>query len=36
MLDRGRTVDNAGGDAVIGVGVSQRLGALKALLSDVS
>jgi hypothetical protein len=36
VFDRGRAVDDAGGDAVVGVGISQRLGALKALLSDVS
>jgi hypothetical protein len=36
VLDRGRAVDDAGGDAVIGVGVRQGLGALKALLSDIS
>ena len=28
-------IDDAGGDAVIGVGVGQGLGALKALLSDI-
>ena len=31
-----RAIDDAGGDAVVGVGVGQGLGALKALLSDVS
>ena len=36
VLDRGRAVDDMGGDAVVGVGVSQGLGTLKALLSDVS
>jgi len=36
VLDGGCTVDDAGGDAVVGVGISQGLGALKVLLSDVS
>jgi hypothetical protein len=36
VLDGGCTVDDAGGNAVVGVGISQGLGALKALLSDVS
>ena len=36
VLDRGHAVDDTGGDAVIGVGVSQGLGTLKALLSDIS
>ena len=31
-----RAIDDAGGDAVVGVGVSQEFGALKVLLSDVS
>jgi hypothetical protein len=35
VLDRGRAVDDTGGDAVVSVGVGQGLGALKALLSDV-
>jgi len=29
-------VDDAGGDTVVGVGISQGLGALEVLLSDVS
>ena len=36
VLNGGCAVDDAGGDAVIGIGVRQGLGALKALLSDVS
>jgi hypothetical protein len=36
VLDGGHAVDDPGGDVVIGVGVGQGLGALKALLSDVS
>ena len=36
VLDRGHTVDDAEGDAVVGIGVGQGLGALKVLLSDVS
>jgi hypothetical protein len=36
VLEGQRAVDDAGGDAVVGVGVGQGLGALKALLSDVS
>jgi hypothetical protein len=36
VLDWGHAVDDTGGDVVIGVGVSQGLGTLKALLSDIS
>jgi len=36
VFDRGRAVDDVRGDAVVGIGISQGLGALKALLSDVS
>ena len=36
VFGRGCAVDDAGGDAVVGVGVGQGFGALKALLSDVS
>jgi hypothetical protein len=32
----GHTVDDVGGDAVVGIHVGQGLGTLKALLSDVS
>ena len=35
VLGRGRAVDDAGGNAAVGVGVGQGLGALKALLGDV-
>jgi hypothetical protein len=35
VLGRGRAVDDAGGDAAVGIGVGQGLGALKALLGDV-
>ena len=35
VLDRGRAVDDTRGDAVVGIGVGQGLGALKALLGDV-
>ena len=36
LVEGWRAIDDAGGDAVVGVGVRQGLGALKALLSDVS
>ena len=36
LVEGWRAVDDVGGDAVIGIGVGQGLGALKALLSDVS
>ena len=35
VLGRGHAVDDAGGDAAVGVGVGQGLGTLKALLGDV-
>jgi hypothetical protein len=35
VLDGGCAVDDAGGDAVIGIGVGQGLGTLKALLDDI-
>ena len=35
VLGRGRAVDDAGGNATVGIGVGQGLGALKALLGDV-
>jgi hypothetical protein len=36
VFNGGHAVDDTGGNAVIGVGVRQGLGALKVLLSDVS
>jgi hypothetical protein len=36
LVEGWRAVDDAGGDALVGVGVGQGLGTLKALLSDVS
>jgi len=36
VLEGWHAVDDAGGDAVVGVGISQGLGALEVLLSDVS
>jgi hypothetical protein len=35
VLEGWHAIDDVGGDAVVGVGVSQRLSALKALLGDV-
>jgi hypothetical protein len=35
VFGRGRAVDDAGGDAAVGVGVGQGFGTLKALLGDV-
>jgi hypothetical protein len=35
VLDRGHTVDDTGGDAVVGIGIGQGLGTLKVLLSDI-
>jgi hypothetical protein len=36
LVEGWHAVDDAGGNAVIGIGIGQGLGALKALLSDVS
>jgi hypothetical protein len=36
VLEGWHAVDDAGGDAVVGVGISQGLGTLEVLLSDVS
>ena len=35
LVEGRRAVNDAGGDAIVGVGVRQGLGALKALLGDV-
>jgi hypothetical protein len=35
VLEGQHAIDDAGGDAVVGIGISQGLGALEVLLSDV-
>jgi hypothetical protein len=36
VLDGGHAIDDMWGNTVVGIGISQKFGALKALLSDVS